>query len=564
MDHRTKVARALVTALVIALVAVACAPQAAPQPGAGQATASPAAKAGGRVTVALWQEPEGLNPYINIQTVARVVGSVIHDGLIAVDPQGRFVPDLASAVPSVQNGGVSADGKVVTYKLASGLKWADGKPLTSSDVKFTFDAIMNKDNPVKSREGYEQIASVETPDAATVRVTFKEFYSPFLTLFPFVLPAHLAGAGSTRFDGEAYLRKPLGAGAFTVQEWRSGELLALKKNPNYRLAGKPGLDEVVIRFTPSREVSIAQLKSGDADAVWNLIESSIPDLEKAPSIKLQLMDSANLEYLGLNMSDAADATKPHPILGDPAVRKGLGLAVNKTEIVDKLLFGKAKVATSPIPLGWAADTTLQPVPFNTEEAKRLLESAGWKPGADGIRAKDGRRLSLKITTTTGDKLREQVQQVLQQQLKAVGAELVIDNVPSQVLFGGLDKQGPLKTGKFDIVMDTWGPDIDPNEFVTILFHSSSIPTAENKGEGWNFYRMRVPELDRAIEEGRQTPDLEKRKAAYARVQRAIIDTGAYVPLYKRLLINGFQTKVEGWKDNPWMPFLWDIADWTVR
>lgn len=549
-----------VTSIVLALVAGACAPQGQSQ----QPTSSASAQAGGSLTVALWQEPEGLNPYINIQAVAHVMGDVIYEGLLATDPQGSYVPALASEVPSVQNGGVSADGKTVTYKLRPGLKWSDGTALTSADVKFTFDAIMNKDNPVSTRAGYEEIASVTAMDPTTVMVTFKSFYAPFLTLFHWVLPAKPAASGSTRFDTPAYLRQPLGSGPFTVQEWRSGELIAMKKNPNYRETGKPNLDQLVVRITPSREVSIAQLKSGDAGAVWNLIESSIPDLQSVSSIKLQLSDSPNLEYLGLNTSDPADATKPHPILGDANVRKALGLAVNKQEIVDKLLYGKAKVANSPIPIGWATDTTLAPIPFDVARATQLLDQAGWRPGSDGIRTKDGKRLSLKVTTTTGDKLRDQAEQVLQAQFKVVGAELAIDNVPSQVLFGGLDKQGPLKTGKFDIVMDTWGPDIDPDEFMTLLFESASIPTAANNGAGWNFYRLRVPALDKAIQDARQTPDLEKRKAAYAQAQRLIIDSGAYIPLYKRLFINGYQTKVQGWKDNPWTQFLWDVKDWTAK
>lgn len=562
-----RLARAMALLIGATLVLGACAqgpaPQSAPPAGGTAAPSASAAGAGGRVTVALWQEPEGLNPYMNIQTVAQLMSSVLYEGLLSIDPEGNFVPRLAAEVPSVQNGGVSSDGKTVTYKLRPGLKWSDGRPITSADVKFTFDAIMNKDNPVKSRAGYEEIASLEAPDPQTVKVAYKSFFAPFLTLFQWVLPAHPAG-GSLRFDTEAYLRKPIGSGPFQVQEWRSGELIALKKNPNYLEAGKPKLDELVVKFTPSREVSIAQLRSGESDAVWNLIESVIPDLEKAPNVKLQLMDSPNLEYLGMNMSDPADATKPHPILGDPKVREAIGLAVNKQEIVDKLLFGKAKVATSPIPLGWASDATLQPVPFDVARAKQLLGEAGWVPGADGIRTKGGARLSLKITTTTGDKLREQAEQVLQAQLKAVGAELAIDNVPSAVLFGGLDKGGPLKTGKFDIVMDTWGPGIDPDEFVTTLFDSASIPTAENKGAGWNFYRMRVPELDKAIREARQTPDLTQRKALYAKVQRLIIGTGAYIPLYKRLNINGFRTNVQGWKDNPWQEFMWDVRDWQRR
>ncbi len=518
------------------------------------------ASMGESVTVAMYQEPESLNPYLSVQTVTNVVATPILEGLLAIAPDGEFMPVLATEIPSVENGGISEDGLTITYNLLDGVLWADGEPFTSEDVKFTWEAIMDDRNAVVSRAGYELIDSIETPDEQTVVVNFSELYAPALLLFEYVLPAHGFG-GDLEMTGADFNRMTFGTGPYQVSEWTSGESLILDANPNYRTP--LNFDRLIIRITPSREESVLLLQSGDVEAVWDLIEASIPELQDDPDFSLWTTPSSNVEYLGLNLAergDPADPAQAHTVLGDRDVREAISLAIDRTVLVDDLMYGLSTIATSPIGMGWAADESIEMAAYNPDEAMALLEQAGWTDtDGDGIRDKDGVPLSLEITTTSGNKLRELAEQVLQSQLAAVGIELVINNVPASTLFGNWASGGPLQRGNFDIAMDTWGPDIDPDGFVSILFESASIPTEE--GGGWNFFRINDPALDDAIAAGRSTVDLEARKQAYSDVSRLVTDSYAYIPLYNRLLINAFDNDVQGWEPNPWEEFTWDIVNW---
>ena len=507
--------------------------------------------------VALWQEPEGLNPFFFIQIASRLVRKRILEGLFRVDPDGTPVPVLAAEIPTLANGGISADGKTITIKLRDGVKWSDGAPLTSQDVVFTWQVVMDPANPVSSTGGYDLIEAIDTPDDTTVVLRFKEIFAPFLTLFSAagndaVLPRHVFG-GDTDLSQSEFNRMPLGTGPFIITDFTSGTSITLERNPNYRVAGKPVLDKIIYAIVPSREVAIEQVRIGQVDAMWNLLEPQIPlfPAGNPDGVKLVVTNSADLEYLGLNTTN--------PILSDPAVRKAVGLAIDKQTLVDVILSGQTTVGVSPLsPFHWANDPSLGPVPFDPAQARQVLDDAGWKPGPGSIRVKDGVRLDLEITTTTGSQVRLQNEQVIQQNLQGVGINLAIRNVPSAVLFSG---DGPLVQGTYEIAEDTWGPDFDPADFLTILFHPNSIPK-------WNFFRITeelAPGLGAAIDRGNSTLDLDERRAAYQEAQRLIMATGAYIPLYNRAKIDAFRENVKGVTEggNPWDDFGWDAENWDV-
>ncbi len=559
--------------LVSSFVLSACGGQATDAPAAATdapteavAATEPATEApmemGSPIVIAMYQEPESLNPYLSVQTVVNVLANVVFQSLLDIAPDGSFIPVLVTEVPSIANGGLSEDGLTITYKLREGIKWADGAPFTSADVKFTWQAVMDDSNAVVSRAGYEDIASIETPDDLTAVVQFTKLYSPALTLFKYVLPSQGFGGG-TAMTGADFNRQPFGTGPFMVREWASGESIVLDANPNANPS--PLVSGLVFRITPSREESVLLLKSGEAEAVWDLIEASIPEFDGNQDVTLWTAPSSNVEYLGLNLAkrgDPADPTQPHAILGDIRVRQAISLGIDRSVLVNDLMYGKSTIATSAIGLGWASDPNIAIAPYDPEQAKALLDEAGWVPGADGIREKDGQRLSLEITTTSGNKLRELAEQVIQEQLATIGIELKINNVPSSTLFGNWASGGPLQRGNFDICMDTWGPEIDPDGFVSILFDSSAIPT--ETGGGWNYFRINNSEIDAAIAAGRSTLDIDARKQAYSTLAQLVNDTYAYIPLYNRLLINAFSNDVTGWTPNPWEEFTWDAAKWTHK
>ncbi len=533
----------------------------------------PAANAAEKVvTMGIYQEPENLNTYIGVQTVITYVHRPFAEYLIDVNEKGEYVPVLATEVPSVENGGVSEDGLTITYKLKKGVKWSDGQPFTSADVKFTWEALINPKNLVKSRSGYELIESVETPDDHTAVVKYKEYYAPYLTRFAPVLPKHILGKLDNMNDAP-YNRMPVGTGAFRVTEWVSGDHITMEKNPYYREADKVKIDKLFFKIIPSREVGIAQIQAGDVDGVWDLIEAQIPMMEKNPEISLCLSSALVSERLIMNHStplppNNGNPDYPHPILADLRVRQAIQYAIDKNTIIDKLLYGKAQPGTTEIPAGWAHNPDVKPTEYDPEKAKQLLDAAGWKPGADGIREKDGTRLRLKITTTTGNKLREMVEQVLVAQMKAVGIEFYIENVPSSVLFGSWSNDADRKKGRYDILMYTTGPGIDPHQQYEGYFHSKNIPTEANGGSGYNYTRHRDAELDKWLDLAGKAPSIEKRAEAYRKAQARAAEIVPHIYLYQRVNVHAFRNNVKGWIPCGYgiidAVATWNVADWYVE
>ncbi|MEE4602081.1 MAG: peptide ABC transporter substrate-binding protein [Desulfobacteraceae bacterium] len=533
----------------------------------------PAANAAEKVvTMGIYQEPETLNTYIGVQTVITYVHKPFAEYLIDVNEKGEYVPVLLSEVPSVANGGVSEDGLTITYKLKKGVKWSDGQPFTSADVKFTWEALVNPKNLVKSRSGYELIESVETPDDHTAVVKYKEYYAPYLTRFAPVLPKHILGELENMNDAP-YNRMPVGTGPFRVTEWVSGDHITMEKNPHYREADQVKIDKLFFKIIPSREVGIAQIQAGDIDGVWDLIEAQIPMMEKNPEVSLCLSNALVSERLIMNHSSPVAPNNgnpdfPHPILADLRVRQAIEYAVDKNTIIDKLLYGKARPGTTEIPDGWAHNPDVKPTEYDPEKAKQLLEETGWKPGPDGIRQKDSTRLRLKITTTTGNKLREMVQQVLLAQMKAVGIEFYIENVPSSVLFGSWSNDADRKKGRYDILMYTTGPGIDPHQQYEGYFHSKNIPTEANGGSGYNYTRHRDAELDKWLDLAGKAPSMEKRAEAYRKAQERVAQIVPHIYLYRRVNVHAFRNNIKGWKPNGYgiidAVATWNVADWYVE
>lgn len=558
----------LLTAAVLLAAAVAVG-SARSAPAESAATAAPQrseAVRGGTLTVGLYQEPDNLNPFLAVQTASRLVRELVLEGLVDSGPGNSYRPQLATVVPTVKNGGISKNGLRVTYRLRPNLKWSDGHPLTSADVKFTWQSVMNKANKVNSQAGYDQIRSIATPNRTTAIVTFKKLYAPAMSLFSIpdaVLPAH--ALRGKPFNGASFSRSPEGTGPFVLSQWRSGDSIVLDRNRNFREPNRPYLDRIVFKIIPSREVGIGQIRNGDVDVLWDLTETQIPLFQKMKGVNLQSTRSSNVEYLGFNLSarGTADPDTPHAILGDRNVRLAIANAINRSPIVNQLLYGKTTVATSPIGLGWAAPKGLSLPAYSPARARNLLQQAGWVPGSGGIRTKNGVRLSLEITTPAGSQLREQSQQILQQQLKAVGIELNIRNVPAATLFGNWQENGKLKKGDFDIVMDTWGADFDPDAFLSTLFSSDQIPTAANNGEGWNFFRLRDARLDRAIVNARSTLNQDLRKGYYRVAVQRILAGLVYIPLYNRAELNAFRSRVNGESPNSWDEFTWNAKDWWL-
>jgi peptide/nickel transport system substrate-binding protein len=557
---------------IIVLWLAACGPATSPPattapPGAQVQPATPAPagpKRGGKAVIAYWQSPVQLNIYASTQTVVNDVNQYVVEGLTNVLPDGTRVPQLAKEVPSLQNGGVSQDGKTITYKLKEGIVFSDGSPLECEDVVFTWKFIMTPNTGVTSTAGYREIENITCSDKYTVVMKFKNVYAPFVTLFErSIIPRN---AGKLE-DGKnwPYNRKLVGTGPWKIDEWVPDQHIVLSRNEKYREQGKPYLDSLVLRYTPSSEVTMQLLSSGEVDYMWNNTEADIPQLEKMAGVRIVYSEGLSTERFFLNLAenkDGADPTKPHPILSDKRVRQAIDYGLNRQRIIDSLLNGKASPGRGEIVAG-SYDCKMQPTPHDPNKAKQLLDEAGWKPGPDGIRVKDGLKLNLKFQTTSGNKLREDSQVLMSEDMKNIGIALFIENAPSAVTIGTWDSAAPRARGNFDIVMYTTGPSIDPHAQMFALWHSSQIPSEKFKS-GTNITRYNNPKADELLDKAAKELDPTKRKDYYCQIHQLTKEDANMVYVYARLGIGSARNRLQGnVGGNPYRNVGWDSQNWWV-
>jgi peptide/nickel transport system substrate-binding protein len=342
-----------------------------------------------------------------------------------------------------------------------------------------------------------------------------------------------------------------------VKEWVAGDHIEFEPNPNYREEGKPYLDSVIVKILPSRETGVQLLGTGEISVLWDLTEADLPTIDQLDGVAWSgaTYGYGENELLVFNFgttdgsAPADPSANPHPSLSDLRVRQAIQYGIDKQLIVDALLGGNVKVGTTVLPIGyWACP---QPASeYSVEKANALLDEAGWVIGADGIREKDGERLSLKISSTTGNQLREQTEQVLVEMMKEIGIELVIDNLPSDVLLAGWDSDGMRKKGRFDILLYTTGGGYDPDSHLFSNYHSARIPSADNEGAGNNFSRYANPDVDALIDEGAFSADQEARREAYCKVAEQINKDIPRVFLYERMVISGYREQLQNFRVSP--------------
>jgi len=567
--------------VVLSLALSACAAPAPTQAPAAKAPAAPATQApaatkapvadagpkkGGTITMVVWQEPEHLNPELSTQTVVDHVSSLALEPLTGVNEKGERYPLLATEVPTTQNGGVSADGKTVTYKLRKA-KWHDGNDFTCEDLVFTWKVITTPNNGALDASTYKDLEAIECPNPNTAVLKFKTFRADWIRLFSGIgLPMPKNAGKPEDLKTWAWNRAPVGTGPFKVTEFVTGDHITFVRNDAYWMTGKPYLDKVIVRIVPSSEVAKQLMKNGEADIMWNNTEADIPELEKMTNVKLFSAPQAGGERLILNLvqpGDPSDNKTPHPILGDLKVRQAIAYGIDKQVIIDKLLFGKAFPGTGELNVDPYNCTEVKPFPYDPAKAKALLDEAGWKVGADGIREKGGQKLRIKYQTTTGNKLRENSQVLIVENMKAIGIDFYIENQPSATLIGSWAANSPRKKGNFDIIMYTTNAAIDPHSQMYNYFDSKTIPSPDNQG-GINYSRWNDPETDKLIEEAGSIPDWPKRKDLYCKAAARVVEGASHIYLYQRLNLQSFNARVQGWIATPWGGPTWNSWDLWVK
>jgi len=539
---------------------------AAAQPTSAQAAAQPTAAApSSQLRLTLNQEPDTLNPFYSGLRATFTVTQAIFNGLVVVNEHGNYEGDLAAEVPTIENGGVSADGLTITYKLRQGVKWADGQPFTAEDVKFTYEAIMNPANTISGKSVYAKIDSLTVKDPNTVELKMKEPYAAYASFFSYpvgILPRHVLGSLADLNKAD-FNRKPFGTGPYRVTDWQAANFIQLDANPNY-YKGAPKIGRVIVRVVPDKNTQLAQVRANETDVAVDLTEADAVEVEKINGWKAFAIAGLTSDRMFLNLAEpgVADGSRPHPILGDKNVRKALEMGINKQQLVDRVLSGKTKVATSEYPVGWPAPN-LQPSPFDPEGAKRLLDEAGWRAGSDGIREKDGRKLHISIASTSGNSLRENVEQLVQAGWKSIGVDLEIKNATAAVLVGEWSDNGLVQRGNFDIAYYGFTPGIDPSGTISPRFHSSQIPFEGNQGEGDNGMRYRDAQVDQWIDEADRTLDQSRRKTLYENVMKKVADDVPVIYLYNRANVEAVSQRVQGPRSHPFRWLTWNIHEWGI-
>lgn len=503
-------------------------------------------KQGGQLIYGSLQEPDTLNPLLSDFQATAEVSSLIFSGLVETNDKGQWIGDLAAEVPTLQNGGVSRDGLTITYKLRSGVTWHDGTPFTSGDVKFTWQSIMNYKVNIASRDGYDKIKSVDTPDPYTVVIKFKEYYTNYLALFHTILPRHILETAGD-MNKASFNRSPIGTGPFKFKEWRLAEAIVVEANSAY-FRGKPKLDSIVYKVIPDNNIMLVQLKNGEIDIVSNVAFSQLDQVKGLDGMQTVIKPNMIWEHLDFNFDNA--------LFQDVRVRQAIALGIDKQAIVTNVLKNVAVPAVGDqSPLSWGHNPALQLDARDVNAARALLVQAGWVQGTDGIFAKDRTKLAFLISFPGGNKQRETVARVISQQLKEIGVAVDIKAIDPKVFF-----ETVLKKRDFETAMYAWVAGVDPDN--SSLWHSKKIPGPNNAYEGKNYLGWRNAEVDALTEQGAWTIDVESRKQKYFRIEDIIVQECPIIPLYYRSNIDVIKNNVANYQPNPTSSGnLWNAWQW---
>ncbi|WP_404401881.1 peptide ABC transporter substrate-binding protein [Pelagibacterium halotolerans] len=504
----------------------------------------------GRVIVGLSQEPTVFNPLMaHIEVDDGVLFSVF-DALFRINLDGEIVPNLAVEVPSPANGGISEDGLTWRIKLRDDVKWHDGEPFTAEDVKYTIELITNPEFRAWRTTGHSLVRDITVVSPTELTWTMEEAFAPYLSFLTetFIVPKHIL-ENEADPNNALFNQPPIGTGAFKWGERIAGDRIELVANPDYFGEG-PYIEQLVFKYIPDMTVLYTQFKSGDIDLVGQayITPDNYAEASALPGRVVTPIPKGSVESIYLNLE--------RPQFKDPAVRRALYAAMDRQAIIDGLYYGvPSPTETFMPPQSYYYHPDLPVQDFNLDEARRILDEAGWVPGPDGIRAKDGVRLSFKNSTTSGAHLREQAQQFLQQTFAEISVEMTIENMPSAVMWGEFWMLSQFDTAMVGI---TYLVGADPD--VTNRFHSGSI--AAQGGNGSNNAQYSNPEVDALLEEGSRTFDPEARRAIYVRIQEIIRNDLPFLPLFSYTNVYGHKEGLEGYTPNTnTRTESWNAASW---
>jgi len=479
---------------------------------------------GGTLILGMTADPSTLNCGIESSQIVAMVTSSIYSGLIHLDEESNPHPDLA------QSWEISPDGLVYTFQLRENVKWHDGEPFTSADVKFSFENLVGKYN-ARGREAYRNIKAIETPGPLTVKINLKKAYSPFLGVLTAhdgcIMPKHVFD-GTDVFKNPHNDANPVGSGPFKLKEWKKGSHVTLARNDNYFKKGRPFLDSVIFRIIPNAATRAIAFETGEINAIFasnSFPYQHVDRLKKLRNATIKDIGSPSLIGVHFNL-------KGNPIVAKKEVRMAIAHAIDKKFVVEKGLRGVGKVIDSVIPPGipWAYNANVPKYPFDLNKANALLDEAGHPRGAGGM------RFALRLAFEAGNDNAERPVQILREQLKAAGIDIKLERFERSVMLEKVFQ-------KYDF--DLWfGPLTTrghPALGTARIYTSSSITGRPFT----NFTRYSNPKVDHLFDLAVSATKKADMVKAYYEVQDILLRDLPTIPVADRLQLNIIKDQFKG-------------------
>ncbi|MBW4483256.1 MAG: peptide ABC transporter substrate-binding protein [Tildeniella torsiva UHER 1998/13D] len=527
-----------------------------------------------------WQAPTILNPHFSSGFKDSEASRITLEPLASFDAEGNMVLFLAAEEPTLDNGGVAADGTSVTWKLKEGLTWSDGTPFTAEDVAFTYEFIVNPEVATVNAGTYELVERVEAVDETTVRITFKEpnpaWYLVFTGTEGMVLPKHVFEAYNGPNGREAPANTmPVGTGPYRVTNFTPGDVIVFEANPNYRDADQIAFSRVELKGGgDATSAARAVLQTGDVDYANNLqVEAAILEqLEAAGQGEVVANFGSLVERVIINFTDPNQATAagetsstefPHPFFSDRLVRQAVNLAIDRDTIAAQI-YGPTGQATTnflvaPDPFA-SANTSYD---YDPEAAAALLDAAGWvDSNNNGTRDKEGQEMQV-VFQTSVNPVRQKTQEIVKQSLGQIGIGVELKSIDASVYFSG-DPASRETLDRFsaDLQMFATGnTNPDPGSYMQ-TYTCDEIAQKANSWSGSNYARYCNPEYDALWQQAAATLDPEERQDLFIQMNDLLIEDAAVMPIVHRADVSGVSNRLTGINLTPWDLSTWNIADWS--
>jgi len=472
---------------------------------------------GGTASIALEGEPIILNPVLLTDINSQTICVLVFDSLISHDAEMNYVSRLAESWE------VSDDKLMITFHLRKNVKWHDGKAFTSEDVEFTYNTIMNPKLEARNiSDSFSLVESVDIPDPYTFRVIYRKPFAPcFESWETLIIPKHVYNfTDPSDFADKTANMHPIGTGPFMFKQWTAGKSLTLARNPNY-FHEKPYLDNIVFHFVTSKDEALSLALDGPVDIApmdptqWQLFTQSADFLSRFTTLKINQL---SYDYIAWN----ADGS--NPFFSDALVRKAMTYALDRQQIIERILYGLGKPMTGPfIPDSWACNPLIEPYPFSLKTASDLLSRAGWdRKNKDEVLAKGGKSFTFSMIVREDQEIRKRIAEMLRSNLDKIGVRMDVKPVAFKEWVHRM-----IDTHDYEASIGRWNVELDPDPY--------NLWFSGNYEKGFNFVKFNNARVDKLVEAGRITFDRSTRQKLYWEVHEIIHNeqpyTFLYVPVY---------------------------------